>query len=71
MHQLFVIIGGKEERTSFCILEVFDHHVGQLHRKIQVFRVPIRLQQLEQRVEQESVVIEIGRKTSRAIFVAC
>ena len=60
-----MILGSEEKSAVFLVLELIQHHVGQLAGQFQVAAAPAGLQELEQGVAEEGVVIEIGAAGAR------
>ena len=51
------------------ILKMVQQGIRQLNRKGKILTAPARLQQFEQRVEQERMVVEIGSEACIAVLV--
>ena len=64
-----MLCASKVEAAAFAVLELGKQLLGQPQRKLQMLRAPARLQQLQRRVEQESVIVEIGREARAAVLV--
>ncbi len=70
MDQRFVIVGREPEATVLAVLEMREQQLGNVTGKREVCAVPACLQQLEQRIEQEGMVVEISGEFRLAVLVA-
>ena len=55
-----MIVCREPETAVLLVFEVLQHEIGEMLCEFQVLGIPARLQQFEQRVEQEGVVVEVG-----------
>jgi hypothetical protein len=64
--ELLVVVGGAEEAAVLGVVEVGEQRVAERHRLPVPARVEGRLVEVEQRLEQEGVVLEQPRDGARA-----
>src|SRR5688572_5257693 len=69
MHELLVIVGGEVETAVLAIFEMLQQCVRKLYRKLQIGTAPACLQQLDQTIEQESMIIQICWEARATFFV--
>src|SRR5438309_5095672 len=58
--QALVIVAGEEEAAVLPVLELLEQDFGELLGERERFALELRLQELDQRGEQKSVVVEVG-----------
>jgi len=61
VHELLVIVGSEIEASIISVIEMLEQQLGKAHCQFEVFERPARLQQLQKRVEQKRVVVQVGR----------
>src|SRR5690606_10090016 len=59
VHERFMLVRREPEPARFGVVEVSEQDVRQALRERQVPGLPVSLQQLEHRVEQERMIVEI------------
>ena len=64
-----MIVGSEVETAVLAIAEVLEQGIGERNCELQVGAAPACLQQLEQRVEQERVVVQIRGEARLAILM--
>ena len=67
--ELLVVVGREIEAAVVGVLEMPEQEVGDFHCESQVLCIPSRLQQLEQRIQEKRVVVEVGAETCMAVLV--
>ena len=55
-----VIVGSEVESAGFAVLEVPQHHLGELDRPMQLLGAEAHASELQHRIDQEGVVVQIG-----------
>src|SRR5688572_19942289 len=69
MDELLVVVGDEVEPAGVAVLELRQQQLRDLARKSEIVGAEIGLHHLDQRVEQESMVVEVGAEVSDAILV--
>src|SRR2546429_2248255 len=69
MNERLVIVGSEIEAAGPLVGEVLQHHPDELLRKIELLAPETQLLQLERRVGEEHVVVEIGVEVRTALHV--
>ena len=69
MNQRFVVGGGEEEAAGFGVLESGQERIGERPRELEVAASPARLQEIEQRLGEKCVVIEVCLQVSPTVLV--
>jgi hypothetical protein len=65
------LLGELRYLAAAAVLELLQEDVQEFRRELKIAAAPSSLQQLEQRVSQEDIVIEIGVEMRVAILVGC
>src|SRR5262249_34883440 len=63
------VVRGEVEAAVLAILEVCEQHFRELDGECEIRASPATLQQLEHSVEEEGVVVEIGREACAPVLV--
>ena len=63
-----VVTAGKEEGPGFGILELLEQRVGQFLGELEVEGIEFGLHQLDQRIDEECVIVEIGVEVRTAVL---
>ncbi len=69
LDQGLVVGGGEEKAALFGVEELLQQHVRQRDGQIEIGPAPARLQQLQQCVEQQRVVVQVGVQVRVAVLV--
>ena len=64
-----MVAAGEKEPAVDPVLEPVQKRVGKLGREPQIFSAVVRLHQLQQRSQQEGVIVEIGVEVRPTIFI--
>ncbi len=68
--QPLVIVAGEEKSAVLPVLELLEQDLRELFRERERFAVELRLQELDQRGEQKSVIVQIGVQVRYAVLVS-
>ena len=60
IQQLLVIVADEKESAVLAVFELVEQHVRERARPLEISRAKIVLHELDQRVEQKRVIVEIG-----------
>src|SRR5712671_133374 len=67
--QPLVIVAGEEKSAVLPVLELLEQDLRELFRERERFAVELRLQELDQRGEQKSVIVQISVQMRYAVLV--
>ena len=70
MNERFVVGCGEEETARLGVLEAVQQRIREGARELEVAAAPARLQQLEQRLAEKRVIVEIRLQVGAPILVA-
>ena len=71
MDQAFVIVADKKEAAVIAVFELIEQHLRKIARPRDVAGAQIVLHELDQRIEQKSVIVEIGVQMRAAVLAGC
>ena len=71
MDEPLVIGRGEIESSAFAVGEAVQDRLGEAPREFEVAITPASLQQLEQRIGEKRIVVEIGIQMRAAVLVRC
>ena len=68
MDEFFVIVAGEEKAAVLCIFKLIEQPLRQRAREHQIISAKLGLHQLQQRIEQKRVVVEVRIQMRLAVF---
>ena len=71
MDQLLVVATREVEAAGLRILELVQHRIGNLLREFQQFGIELRLEEFDERVDEERVVVEVRIEVGAAVLIGC